>query len=120
MAGNEQTTLGAVVMAAGLGTRMQSDTPKHLHSLLGRRMVDWVLDAAKNIGAEPVVVVASPATAVTATGRPSSVVAPGASGSSTGAPLDSPPAVSTPVTVPSSSTIHPTRAATPRRSPRPP
>ena len=63
MAGNEQTTLGAVVMAAGLGTRMHSDTPKHLHSLLGLRMVDWVLEAARNIGAEPVVVVASPATA---------------------------------------------------------
>ena len=32
-------------MAAGLGTRMKSARPKHLHSLLGRRMVDWALDA---------------------------------------------------------------------------
>jgi bifunctional UDP-N-acetylglucosamine pyrophosphorylase/glucosamine-1-phosphate N-acetyltransferase len=54
--------LAAVVMAGGLGTRMKSQTPKHLHSLLGRRVVDWVLDAAAATGADPVVVVASPET----------------------------------------------------------
>jgi bifunctional UDP-N-acetylglucosamine pyrophosphorylase / glucosamine-1-phosphate N-acetyltransferase len=59
----EQTKLGAVVMAAGLGTRMRSDVPKHLHPLLGRRMVDWVLASAKELGADPLVVVAAPATA---------------------------------------------------------
>jgi bifunctional UDP-N-acetylglucosamine pyrophosphorylase/glucosamine-1-phosphate N-acetyltransferase len=52
--------LAAVVMAAGLGTRMRSETPKHLHPLLGRRLVDWVLEAARSTGADPVVVVASP------------------------------------------------------------
>jgi bifunctional UDP-N-acetylglucosamine pyrophosphorylase/glucosamine-1-phosphate N-acetyltransferase len=55
--------LGAVVMAAGLGTRMRSDVPKHLHPLLGRRMVDWVVEAARAAGADPVVVVTSPASA---------------------------------------------------------
>jgi bifunctional UDP-N-acetylglucosamine pyrophosphorylase / glucosamine-1-phosphate N-acetyltransferase len=50
-------------MAGGLGTRMRSEMPKHLHGLLGRRIVDWVLDAAAGTGAEPLVVVASPATA---------------------------------------------------------
>ncbi len=50
-------------MAAGLGTRMRSATPKHLHPLLGRRMVDWVLGAVEPLGAEPLVVVASPETA---------------------------------------------------------
>jgi bifunctional UDP-N-acetylglucosamine pyrophosphorylase/glucosamine-1-phosphate N-acetyltransferase len=50
-------------MAAGLGTRMRSSVPKHLHPILGRRMVDWVLAAASELGAEPVVVVASPSTA---------------------------------------------------------
>jgi bifunctional UDP-N-acetylglucosamine pyrophosphorylase/glucosamine-1-phosphate N-acetyltransferase len=59
----ETRTLGAVVMAAGLGTRMRSAVPKHLHPLLGRRMVDWVLAAAADLGAEPVVVVAAPSTA---------------------------------------------------------
>jgi bifunctional UDP-N-acetylglucosamine pyrophosphorylase/glucosamine-1-phosphate N-acetyltransferase len=54
--------LAAVVMAAGIGTRMKSATPKHLHPLLGRRMVDWVVDAARGAGVERVVVVASPQT----------------------------------------------------------
>jgi len=52
--------LAAVVMAGGLGTRMKSATPKHLHTLLGRRMVDWVVCAAQDAGVERVVVVASP------------------------------------------------------------
>jgi bifunctional UDP-N-acetylglucosamine pyrophosphorylase / glucosamine-1-phosphate N-acetyltransferase len=52
--------LAAVVMAGGLGTRMKSATPKHLHPLLGRRMVDWVIAAARDAGVARVVVVASP------------------------------------------------------------
>ena len=52
--------LAAVVMAGGLGTRMKSATPKHLHPLLGRRMVDWVIAAARDAGVTRVVVVASP------------------------------------------------------------
>jgi bifunctional UDP-N-acetylglucosamine pyrophosphorylase/glucosamine-1-phosphate N-acetyltransferase len=55
--------LAAVVMAGGLGTRMKSATPKHLHPLLGRRMVDWVIRAAQDAGVRRVVVVASPDTA---------------------------------------------------------
>jgi bifunctional UDP-N-acetylglucosamine pyrophosphorylase/glucosamine-1-phosphate N-acetyltransferase len=55
--------LAAVVMAGGLGTRMKSATPKHLHPLLGRRMVDWVIRAARDAGVERIVVVASPDTA---------------------------------------------------------
>ena len=54
--------LAAVVMAAGIGTRMKSATPKHLHPLLGRRMVDWVVEAARAAGVERIVVVASPHT----------------------------------------------------------
>ena len=49
----------AVVMAAGLGTRMKSATPKHLHPLLGRRLVDWVVQAAWDAGVDRVVVVTS-------------------------------------------------------------
>ena len=59
----DDSTLGAVVMAAGLGTRMRSSTPKHLHPLLGRRMVDWVLQTARELEADPIVVVAAPSTA---------------------------------------------------------
>jgi bifunctional UDP-N-acetylglucosamine pyrophosphorylase/glucosamine-1-phosphate N-acetyltransferase len=50
-------------MAAGLGTRMHSDVPKHLHPLLGRRMVDWVLGSSRELGADPVVIIAAPSTA---------------------------------------------------------
>jgi bifunctional UDP-N-acetylglucosamine pyrophosphorylase/glucosamine-1-phosphate N-acetyltransferase len=39
---------------------MRSETPKHLHPLLGRRLVDWVLEAASALGPERLVVVAGP------------------------------------------------------------
>ena len=47
-------------MAGGLGTRMRSATPKHLHPILGRRMVDWVVEAARPLEPTPLVVIASP------------------------------------------------------------
>src|SRR5436309_5173341 len=47
-------------MAAGLGTRMKSALPKHLHPLLGRRLVDWVVEAVRPLGPDPLVVVLSP------------------------------------------------------------
>ena len=50
-------------MAAGLGTRMRSSVPKHLHPLLGRRVVDWVLAALAPLAPERVIVVTSPTTA---------------------------------------------------------
>jgi bifunctional UDP-N-acetylglucosamine pyrophosphorylase/glucosamine-1-phosphate N-acetyltransferase len=54
--------LAAVVLAGGLGTRMRSDTPKHFHTLLGRRMVDWVIEAARQVARDRLLVVASPDT----------------------------------------------------------
>ena len=50
-------------MAAGLGTRMRSEIPKHLHAILGRRMVDWVITSTRQLGVDPLVVVAAPANA---------------------------------------------------------
>jgi bifunctional UDP-N-acetylglucosamine pyrophosphorylase/glucosamine-1-phosphate N-acetyltransferase len=38
---------------------MRSETPKHLHPLLGRRMVDWVIEAARGLDPDPLVVVTS-------------------------------------------------------------
>jgi bifunctional UDP-N-acetylglucosamine pyrophosphorylase/glucosamine-1-phosphate N-acetyltransferase len=52
--------LAAVVMAGGLGTRMRSAVPKHFHEILGRRLVDWVIETGRELGADPLVVVASP------------------------------------------------------------
>jgi bifunctional UDP-N-acetylglucosamine pyrophosphorylase / glucosamine-1-phosphate N-acetyltransferase len=54
------SNLAAVVLAAGLGTRMRSETPKHLHPLLGRRLADWAIEAVRELGPEPLVVVTSP------------------------------------------------------------
>jgi bifunctional UDP-N-acetylglucosamine pyrophosphorylase/glucosamine-1-phosphate N-acetyltransferase len=50
-------------MAGGLGTRMKSAVPKHFHPILGRRMIDWIIETGRETGATPLVVVASPATA---------------------------------------------------------
>ncbi|HZT97124.1 MAG TPA: NTP transferase domain-containing protein [Chloroflexota bacterium] len=42
--------MGAVVLAAGKGTRMGSPTPKVLQPLLGRAMIDCVLDQLEDVG----------------------------------------------------------------------
>jgi bifunctional UDP-N-acetylglucosamine pyrophosphorylase/glucosamine-1-phosphate N-acetyltransferase len=55
----------AVVLAAGLGTRMRSRLPKLLHPILGRPMLAYVLDAAVAATGRRPVVVTSPATAAT-------------------------------------------------------
>ncbi len=49
--------LSAIVLAAGHGTRMQSDRPKPLHVLVGKAMVVWVLDALEECAVERVSVV---------------------------------------------------------------
>jgi bifunctional UDP-N-acetylglucosamine pyrophosphorylase/glucosamine-1-phosphate N-acetyltransferase len=54
---------------------MRSATPKHLHPLLGKRMVDWVIDLGRSLGAEPLVVVAAPDTADAYEGIPVAVQA---------------------------------------------
>ena len=47
----------AIVLAAGAGTRMDSDLPKPLHPVAGRAMVLRVLDAVAGVDATPIVVV---------------------------------------------------------------
>jgi bifunctional UDP-N-acetylglucosamine pyrophosphorylase/glucosamine-1-phosphate N-acetyltransferase len=41
---------------------MRSRRPKHLHEILGRRLVDWTIAAAQELGPDPLVVVTSPGT----------------------------------------------------------
>jgi bifunctional UDP-N-acetylglucosamine pyrophosphorylase/glucosamine-1-phosphate N-acetyltransferase len=50
-------------MAAGLGTRMKSRTPKLLHALAGRPMIAYVVDAGRESTGRRPLVVTSPATA---------------------------------------------------------
>jgi len=52
--------LTAVILAAGHGTRMRSRTSKVLHPILGRPMVDWVLNAMTEAGAKDIKVIISP------------------------------------------------------------
>jgi bifunctional UDP-N-acetylglucosamine pyrophosphorylase/glucosamine-1-phosphate N-acetyltransferase len=40
---------------------MKSAVPKHFHPILGRRMIDWIIETGRETGARPIVVVASPA-----------------------------------------------------------
>ncbi len=46
----------AIVLAAGLGTRMRSQTPKVLHAAAGRPLLGHVLATLASIGARPLVV----------------------------------------------------------------
>ncbi|WP_327588726.1 bifunctional UDP-N-acetylglucosamine diphosphorylase/glucosamine-1-phosphate N-acetyltransferase GlmU [Nonomuraea sp. NBC_00507] len=46
-----------IVLAAGEGTRMKSRTPKVLHELCGRALVDHMLAAARDLGPERLIVV---------------------------------------------------------------
>ncbi|NBB83628.1 MAG: NTP transferase domain-containing protein [Alphaproteobacteria bacterium] len=47
----------AVILAAGKGTRMNSDLPKVVHEVAGRPMVAWVVEAARAVGAARCVLV---------------------------------------------------------------
>ena len=47
----------AVILAAGLGTRMKSDLPKCAHAVAGRPMVQWAIDLARQSGADRIVTV---------------------------------------------------------------
>ncbi|MGI9539672.1 MAG: bifunctional UDP-N-acetylglucosamine diphosphorylase/glucosamine-1-phosphate N-acetyltransferase GlmU [Miltoncostaeaceae bacterium] len=50
-------SVGAVVLAAGQGTRMRSSRPKVLHPLAGRSMLGWVLAALGDLSLDRAVVV---------------------------------------------------------------
>ncbi|NLZ53350.1 MAG: bifunctional UDP-N-acetylglucosamine diphosphorylase/glucosamine-1-phosphate N-acetyltransferase GlmU [Thermoanaerobacteraceae bacterium] len=47
----------AVILAAGEGTRMKSDTPKVLHKVCGRPILTYVIEAARRAGAQKIVVI---------------------------------------------------------------
>ncbi|MEZ6128026.1 MAG: NTP transferase domain-containing protein [Planctomycetaceae bacterium] len=47
----------AVILAAGRSTRMKSETPKVLHPVCGRLMIEYVMDAARDAGVEKLVVI---------------------------------------------------------------
>lgn len=51
------TATAVVILAAGAGTRMKSETPKMLHAIGGRTMLEHALHAAHGLGADDIAVV---------------------------------------------------------------
>ncbi len=49
--------LRTIILAAGKGTRMKSDTPKVLHNICGQPIIQYVLDVVKILGAQKTYVV---------------------------------------------------------------
>jgi bifunctional UDP-N-acetylglucosamine pyrophosphorylase/glucosamine-1-phosphate N-acetyltransferase len=49
--------LKAVILAAGKGTRMKSELPKVVHTIEGKCLVDYAIEAAKGAGAEEICLV---------------------------------------------------------------
>jgi bifunctional UDP-N-acetylglucosamine pyrophosphorylase / glucosamine-1-phosphate N-acetyltransferase len=74
-----------LIMAAGQGTRMRSETPKVLHRVCGKPMVEWVIDAALAAGAARVVCVVRPGDGVAEALPDSVAVAAQREGEGTGA-----------------------------------
>jgi len=75
----------ALIMAAGHGTRMRSKLPKVLHPVCGKPMVEWVVDAAREAGAQQVVCVVRPGEGVAEGLPPEVTVAEQCEGEGTGA-----------------------------------
>lgn len=63
----------AVVLAAGSGTRMKSKTPKVVHDLAGKPMIQWVLDALAGLDPQETAVVVQPAADEVAAALPDGV-----------------------------------------------
>jgi len=66
-------TTAAIVLAAGRGSRLASAAPKPLVELGGRPLVDWAIDAARESGCAPVVLVVGHAAAAVAARAPADV-----------------------------------------------
>ncbi len=54
---NQTTTLDILVLAAGKGTRMRSDLPKVLHPIGGKALVQHVVDTARKVGGQQILIV---------------------------------------------------------------
>ncbi len=52
--------LSVVILAAGLGTRMKSSTPKVLHKIYGKPLIQYVIDSVQRLNPENTIVVVGP------------------------------------------------------------
>lgn len=55
--GAEMDYLRAIILAAGKGVRMKSDLPKVFHPILGRPLLDYVIETVKKLGIGQIYVV---------------------------------------------------------------
>lgn len=53
-------SLTVVILAAGIGSRMKSKTPKVLQDVCGKTLLEWVIDAAKPLLPKQMIVVVGP------------------------------------------------------------
>lgn len=56
-ADNRTENVSIIILAAGLGTRMKSDTAKVLHKIIGKPMISYVLAPACDVAGKNVIVV---------------------------------------------------------------
>ncbi len=54
---SQTTSLDILVLAAGKGTRMRSDLPKVLHPIGGKALVQHVVDTARSIGGQQILII---------------------------------------------------------------
>lgn len=54
---DQNNQLATVILAAGKGTRMQSNLPKVLHPVCGKPMIDYVVECAQQLKSNKIVVV---------------------------------------------------------------
>ena len=56
---NQPTNLAIIILAAGAGKRMMSDTPKVMHQIAGKYMLEYVLDTARQLQPKTIIPVIS-------------------------------------------------------------
>lgn len=61
---NLSGNLATVILAAGAGKRMQSSTPKILHRLFDKPLIQYVIESVKKIGSKNNIIVLSPQTSI--------------------------------------------------------
>ncbi|MBN1871383.1 MAG: NTP transferase domain-containing protein [Candidatus Omnitrophica bacterium] len=49
--------MACIILAAGRGTRLKSDSPKVLHRISGKTMIEYIMELIKPFGFKPVVVI---------------------------------------------------------------